>query len=182
MSHAPASSSRSIGGWEVSVINRGISSTASEEDLSASLSLNLPTMVFATSSLSLARPHGATLSFCARDALADVGAADDRIRVRAAGVWGERAAKSGVAVEKLAGAHARDWTFTTEYAGTLEKAEEVAEGGEREEIDYDVLKDTSVPIEFFGETLLFEDELDDNGVASYRVRIVSWAIGGGHPF
>lgn len=39
------------------------------------------------------------------------------------------------------------------------------------EIDYDALRDTSLPILFSAQNILFEDELDDNGVACYKVRI-----------
>lgn len=161
-----------IGGWEICVTNHGMSSSASEDALSASLGLKLPTMVFPSSSLTLTRPTGGplSLSFCAADALADVGPADPGVRVRAASAWEGKSERTDVAVSKLEDGGG-DWTFTTGYAGTLKNASE-SEGETTQEIEYEMLKDTSVPIRFFGETVLFEDELDDNGVASYKVRIV----------
>lgn len=38
-------------------------------------------------------------------------------------------------------------------------------------IDYAELRDTTLPILFSAQTILFEDELDDNGTASYRIRM-----------
>lgn len=38
-------------------------------------------------------------------------------------------------------------------------------------IDYDALRNTDIPILFASQVILFEDELDDNGIASYKVRI-----------
>lgn len=45
------------------------------------------------------------------------------------------------------------------------------QNGNKCEIDYDALRDTSLPILFSAQNILFEDELDDNGVACYKVRI-----------
>lgn len=39
-------------------------------------------------------------------------------------------------------------------------------------IDYEALKDTSIPIDAYDEVDLFESELDDSGTSKYDVRIV----------
>lgn len=40
-------------------------------------------------------------------------------------------------------------------------------------IDYEALKDTSIPIEDYDEVDLFESELEDHGISRYDVRVVS---------
>ena len=70
-----------------------------------------------------------------------------------------------------------DWTYTTEYRGTLLsggggarlKVEESEEG-----IDYSQLKQQE-KIHFYDDVILYEDELADNGTALLNVKIVSYA-------
>ncbi len=74
---------------------------------------------------------------------------------------------------------ARDWTFTTHYAGTVGRVGD-AVGEVRpvrvepcsERIDLAVLRRPD-PILWNATIVLFEDELDDNGVAQYSVKAVS---------
>ena len=74
---------------------------------------------------------------------------------------------------------ARDWTFTTHYAGFVGRVGDAA--GEvrpvrvepcSERIDLAVLRRPD-PILWNATIVLFEDELDDNGVAQYNVKVVS---------
>ena len=77
---------------------------------------------------------------------------------------------------------ARDWTFTTHYAGTVGRVGD-AVGEVRpvrvepcsERIDLAVLRRPD-PILWNATIVLFEDELDDNGVAQYSVKAVSLAL------
>lgn len=75
-----------------------------------------------------------------------------------------------------------DWTFTTEYKGTI-SAPAVAEGADaaaavagslvetEEKIDLDRLR-VPEPMLFFDEVVLFEDELADNGDSFLSVKVV----------
>ena len=61
-----------------------------------------------------------------------------------------------------------DWTYSTSYAGTYEKVhacEPHAVG-----LDYDLLRRPE-PILMYGEAVLFEDELGDNGTSQCGVRV-----------
>lgn len=62
-----------------------------------------------------------------------------------------------------------DWTFATPYCGTMHGGEwvELDESGMRMEL----LKDQSVPILFFDEVILYEDDLHDNGQCQYSVKL-----------
>lgn len=61
-----------------------------------------------------------------------------------------------------------DWTFTTDYMGTM-SGFEVEDTEER--IDLDKLKKRD-KILFYVDLTLFEDELHDNGIASLSVKMV----------
>lgn len=160
-------------GWSIRAEKGSIASTAREDELAADLGIKLPGMLFDTSALVLS--HAASrlsLSFRAADALRGVGPVDDAIKVRAAKVWDRRAAPD---VEIGVLENASDWTFTTRYPGTVARdgggAVEFLRGNDGGGIDYEMLKRTDVPILYFNEVIFFEDELDDNGTASYKVRI-----------
>lgn len=61
-----------------------------------------------------------------------------------------------------------DWTFTTNYMGTMSGFELVST---EERIDMEKLKKKD-KILFYVDLTLFEDELHDNGIASLSVKIV----------
>jgi len=63
-----------------------------------------------------------------------------------------------------------DWTFTTDYVGTLTGGFTVTPTDTR--IDLDKLRRRE-KILFYHDLLLFEDELHDNGTAVCSVKIVS---------
>ena len=62
-----------------------------------------------------------------------------------------------------------DWTYSSPFVVKSEGGEwiELDESGMRMEL----LKDQSVPILFFDEIILYEDDLHDNGVAQYSVKL-----------
>lgn len=132
------------------------------------------------------------LAFRAIDALTMVGESDPNIKVKAAERWDSKTERSDVEITTIE--KASDWTFSTRYPGTVKLAgdlhdllspkwvpcdpaqERSPEGDSSscaspEGIDYDALRNTDLPILFSAQVILFEDELDDNGTASYKVRI-----------
>lgn len=64
-----------------------------------------------------------------------------------------------------------DWTFSTDYKGTLEGDWSVEPTDLR--IDLDRLRQKE-EILFYHDLSLFEDELHDNGIATLGVKIVSY--------
>ena len=69
-----------------------------------------------------------------------------------------------------------DWTFTpSNYKGCLlseENSDSLKVGVTDEKIDYERLK-IQEKIVYFDEIILYEDELDDNGIAKLSIKIVS---------
>jgi type 2A phosphatase activator TIP41 len=163
-------------GWEIRGHNGPILSSPREADLANELRIRLPGMIFGDSIVSLTHAQARfSLRFGACEALRGVGPADPNIQVRAAQVWATRKGSKDFPVLE----NPSDWTFTTRYPGTVEMPLETPElprgAGTRDglvSIDYEVLRNTDIPILYFSDVLLFEDELDDNGTASYRVRMV----------
>lgn len=182
--------------WSVRNSEAAIVTTAVEEQMAEQLNIKLPGMLFANNSLELIFSPTSSqqlentsvdsippfkLSFTARGALRMVGLADPNIRVRAAACWEGKNERSDVEISTIE--EASDWTFSTKYPGTIENiaytspsndtsASEKSTGNRPlVPIDYDALRNTELPIVFSSQVILFEDELDDNGTASYKVRI-----------
>ncbi|KAI0567458.1 TIP41-like protein [Gracilaria domingensis] len=183
--------------WTIQAVERHIASTAVEEQMSNLLGIKLPGMLFDSNTLCLRfAPKRASasadtqqafeLSFTALDALKMVGNADPSIRVRAAVCWEGKNRRSDVEVTKIE--HASDWTFSTKYKGTIKPSpsvtsvettsavtefdvQQLADSNSLVSIDYNALRNTQLPILYSSHIILFEDELDDNGTASYKVRI-----------
>ena len=63
-----------------------------------------------------------------------------------------------------------DWTFSTDYRGTITGDPKIESTEER--INIEKLKEKE-KILFYHELMLYEDELHDNGIASCTVKIVS---------
>ncbi|KAI0229782.1 TIP41-like protein [Lamellibrachia satsuma] len=130
---------------------------------------NLPEMVFASNSLSVTHDSGFGVTFNALDALRLVDAEHDLMKVAVAQEWQEARADCEHIKDT---AHPFDWTFTTNYQGTL-----FGSGGSQmmvvpttEKIDVEKLK-VREKIHFYADILLFEDELSDNGCSMLRVKI-----------
>lgn len=68
-----------------------------------------------------------------------------------------------------------DWSYTTDYKGTTTKGEpfQMPPAAEAEPIPIDLLKRPD-PILFFEEVVLYESELDDNGISvlSCKLRVM----------
>lgn len=190
-----------IRGWEIRTTHQAIANSTVEEELAQQLGIKLPGMLFDKSCLKLqyrnfssaTDAHQPTfeLLFNAVDALKMVGEADPNIKVKAAEKWDAKTDRDDVEITTIE--KASDWTFSTRYPGTVKKAgsnwdglapgwtpnaegaasnaETITPGGSLVAVDYNALRNTDIPILFSSEVILFEDELDDNGIASHRVRI-----------
>lgn len=188
-----------IRGWTIRTVQKPIVSSTVEEELSQELGIKLPGMLFEKNSLQLCFDHEGPiteeverndpvyafeLSFDAVDALKMVGEADPNIKVKAAECWDSKTDRDDVEITMIE--RASDWTFSTRYPGTVSvlgkryddltptwiPGKDGEEGASSPmEIDYDALRNTDLPILYSSQVLLFEDELDDNGTASYKVRI-----------
>lgn len=123
-------------------------------------------MVFPNNTLSLIHATGARINFNALNALIPVKDRNLDLKVACAKEWKESRDPANTK-EKF---KPFDWTFTTDYTGSLSDNFSVVSTDER--IDIERLKQKEKILLYYDLTL-FEDELHDNGVASCTVKLVS---------
>ncbi|XP_021924422.1 TIP41-like protein [Zootermopsis nevadensis] len=121
-------------------------------------------MVFANNSLQLMHTSGCNIEFNALDALKRVCNGKLGLKIACADAWKESRMESGHMDE----VKPFDWTFTTDYKGTLTGGFAVTPTDSR--IDVEKLRQRE-KILFYHDLLLFEDELHDNGTAVCSVKI-----------
>ncbi len=124
-------------------------------------------MLFADNFLKIKHVSGFGIEFNPFDALKQVDPKADMIKVKVAKEWKESRADCEF-IDKLV--HPFDWTFTTNYKGTLTGNEKLIESETEERINKEKLK-IQESISFFDEISLFDDELSDHGVSSLNVKI-----------
>lgn len=133
---------------------------------------HLPEMVFAGNILRLSRAGGYVLEFNAFDALSKVIVNEMPLHVPISDAWKASRHSSGFTESYV---HPFDWTYSTDYPGTL-SGDWVVKKTDLQ-IDYERLKQRE-PILFFKEIILYEDELHDNGIAkcSVKIRVMSFGF------
>jgi len=125
---------------------------------------HLPEMVFANNVLYLTHVSGGQIQFNTLDALKHVSNGKLPLKVACSDAWKE-SRPLHLLEEKI---KPFDWTFSTDYRGTVTGNCKIEETDER--IDIERLKEKE-KILFYQELMLFEDELHDNGIASCTVKI-----------
>jgi len=153
-------------GWNITTTKSRIMNSSEESEVLSELELpHLPDMLFVHNSLELQHKEGLTIKFAPVEALKKVNAHEDLIHVSLSKEWLE-ARKNSPYINKVV--HPYDWTFTTNYSGTISEKARIEETTET--IDYEKLK-IKEKILFFDELVLFEDELDDNGCTKLSCKI-----------
>jgi len=127
----------------------------------------LPEMCFGETSLQINHINGFGLSFNAIDALKCVDNKHDKMKVAYAAEWQGQREVLGVNKEVV---KPFDWTYTTDYKGTLTGENPLEEKDTDLRIDIEKLK-RHEKIHFYQDMILFEDELGDNGIAKMNVKI-----------
>ncbi|XP_054586464.1 TIP41-like protein isoform X2 [Nothobranchius furzeri] len=171
MSHGFKSSKKNFtfGSWNVTVAKTHIMKSKDIERLGEELNMpSLPEMLFGDNVLRIQHTEGYGIEFNALDALRRVNNMEDSVKVACAQEWQESRADSEISKEVL---KPFDWTYTTDYRGTLMgEGLQIKVGKTTERIDMEKLK-AREHIMFFDEVLLFEDELHDHGVSMISVKI-----------
>lgn len=149
----------------------------------------IPEMIFGDNLVSVSHPpSGWSLSFTAEAALDRVDKTGrDMLQVAHAGEWSSSREKSS-AHDIREVVRPYDWSYSTDYAGTEEPGRTGAAAGGEEAglkklasaaagqeggapaIPLELLRRRD-PILFFDEVVLFESELDDNGISVYSVKV-----------
>lgn len=126
---------------------------------------SLPDMVFANNLLQITHTSGGSIAFNSLEALKCVNDREDILQVAHAEAWKEARADCEYARKVV---RPFDWTYTTDFRGTLSEGLNVEETTER--IDLQKLK-APEEIVFYDEIFLYEDELDDNGSTRCVVKV-----------
>ncbi|CAN9501506.1 unnamed protein product [Ophioblennius macclurei] len=171
MSHGFKSSNQdfTFGPWRVTAAKNHIMKSKDIERLAEEINMPaLPEMLFGDNVLRIQHTDGYGIEFNAIDALKRVGTSEDAVKVACAQEWQESRADSEHSKEVV---RPYDWTYTTDYRGTLIGEDELIKVTETtERIDMEKLK-AREHIMFFDDVLLFEDELHDHGVSMISVKI-----------
>uniref|UniRef100_A0A8D8Y880 TIP41-like protein n=2 Tax=Cacopsylla melanoneura TaxID=428564 RepID=A0A8D8Y880_9HEMI len=130
---------------------------------------HLPEMVFPGNILKLTHAGGCSIEFNPLDALSSVLVGEMPLVIACSEAWKSSRKSTGFTQSHI---HPFDWTYTTQYTGTLEGSWTVEKTSI--EIDLEKLKQRET-IHFYQDVILYEDELHDNGVAkcSVKIRVMS---------
>uniref|UniRef100_A0A914E158 TIP41-like protein n=1 Tax=Acrobeloides nanus TaxID=290746 RepID=A0A914E158_9BILA len=129
---------------------------------------HLPEMIFPNNTLTIllkSHPNEFFIQFNTFDALKRVNAtAAPDVQVGPSAVWKEARKDAHIKESE----HPYDWTYTSDYDGTLGPYVQVEPTEER--IDLEKLKRKD-PIHFYAQLSLYEDELHDHGIAEMTIRV-----------
>ncbi|XP_043928282.1 TIP41-like protein [Protopterus annectens] len=158
-----------FGPWKLKATKDHIMKSADIEQLAEEMHVpGLPEMLFGDNVLRIQHTEGFGIEFNAKDALRRVrNCQQELVKVACAEEWQESRADCEHSKEIV---KPYDWTYTTDYKGTLLGDPQLKVNPTTERINTEKLK-TREQIIFFEEVLLFEDELHDHGVSSLSVKI-----------
>lgn len=139
--------------------------------MSARLGIPIPEMIFGDNLVAIQHASsGWSIEFTAEAALDGVDKTGaNMLQVAYAGEWSSSREKSSAHdIQQVVKPY--DWSYSTVYKGTETAGGEQKLVEERKQIPLELLKRRD-PILFFDEVVLFESELDDNGVSIYSVKV-----------
>ncbi|KAH6662872.1 TIP41-like family-domain-containing protein [Halenospora varia] len=158
-------------GFKISARKLPISKSGPIDEMSEKLGIPVPEMIFGDNMVSI--EHIATgwrLEFNAYDALDRVDKTDkNMLQVAYSKEWSSSREKTHEGIKEIVKPF--DWSYTTDYRGTVTKGKAFEEHKDRPEpIPIELLKRPD-PILFFEEVVLYESELDDNGISLYSCKL-----------
>ncbi|KLU87632.1 type 2A phosphatase activator TIP41 [Magnaporthiopsis poae ATCC 64411] len=169
------------GSFEVSSRKLPISKSGPIDDMSARLGIPVPEMIFGDNLVSVRHPQsGWCIAFTAEAALDRVEKTDrGMLRVAYAGEWSSSRERASAGIQEVVKPF--DWSYSSDYRGTetpgrgdqQQQEKRLAHGSGPETqkpIPLELLKRRD-PILFFDEVVLYESELDDNGISLYSVKV-----------
>lgn len=179
-----ATTTHNQGAFAISSRKLPISKSGPIDDMSRRLGIPIPEMIFGDNLVAIHhKPSGWRIEFTAEAALDQVDKTGaNMLQVAYAGEWSSSRERS-TAHDIREVVKPYDWSYSTTYAGTetpststtaatgaaaTKKALEPAAADKA--IPLELLKRRD-PILFFDEVVLFESELDDNGISVYSVKV-----------
>lgn len=177
---ARATTTHRQGRFAISTRKLPISKAGPIDQLGEDLGIPIPEMIFGDNLVRVAHaPSGWSVDFNARDALDAVDKTGDKmLQVSYARDWSASREKTSAGIQEVVKPF--DWSYSTEYRGTV-VMEEGAGGSNTttpkksftpsdQPIPLELLKRRD-PILFFDDVILYESEMDDNGISIYSVKV-----------
>ncbi|TVY81558.1 TIP41-like protein [Lachnellula suecica] len=158
-------------GFKISARKLPISKSGPIDEMSKKLDIPVPEMIFGDNMVSI--EHVATgwrLEFNAFDALDKVDKTDkNMLKVAYSQEWSSSREKTHEGIKEVVKPF--DWSYSTDYRGTITKGKEFQlQKNNEEPIPLELLKRPD-PILFFEEVVLYESELDDNGISLFSCKL-----------
>ncbi|KAK4114358.1 TIP41-domain-containing protein [Canariomyces notabilis] len=166
------------GGFTISSRKLPILKAGPIDAMSARIGIPIPEMIFGDNLVSISHPRtGWSISFSAEPALdtVDKTGASGMLRVAYAGEWSSSREKASASAGISEVVRPFDWSYSCSYRGDEVKGGngeglgEVKEAPAGEGIPLELLKRRD-PILFADEVVLYESELDDNGISVLSVK------------
>ncbi|KAI1265099.1 type 2A phosphatase activator TIP41 [Xylariaceae sp. FL1019] len=177
---AAATTTHRQGRFEISSRKLPISKAGPIQDMETRLAIPVPEMIFGDNLVSIRHvPSNWRIEFNAYDALDAVDkTGDNMLQVAYAGEWSASREQTSAGIREVV--RPFDWSYSTTYKGTVLSpqtngtTEHVASSTvlapSNEPIPIELLKRRD-PILFFDDVMLYESELDDNGISCYSVKV-----------
>ncbi|GAO13242.1 uncharacterized protein UV8b_03657 [Ustilaginoidea virens] len=166
-----ATRSHTQGRFTVSTRKLPISKAGAIDRLTEQIGIPVPEMIFGDNLVSVVhRPTGWSIEFNTPDALDAVDKTGERmLKVAYARDWESTREAQTQKIKQVVRPY--DWSYSTRYAGSVRQpcaAATFRPTGDK--IPLELLKRRD-PILFFDEVVLYESELDDNGVSVYSAKV-----------
>ncbi|CAM1505545.1 Fc.00g111820.m01.CDS01 [Cosmosporella sp. VM-42] len=155
--------------FRISTRKLPISKAGVIDALTDRLGIPMPEMIFGDNIVSLTHtPTNWSFNFNTPDALDGVDKTDKKmLKVAYARDW--ESTREGTTQKIKEVVKPYDWSYSTEYAGTVDNAAQKEFKPTEKAIPIELLKRRD-PILFFDEVMLYESELDDNGISIFSVK------------
>ncbi|ORY70135.1 TIP41-like family-domain-containing protein [Pseudomassariella vexata] len=182
-----ATTTHTQGNFTISSRKLPISKAGPIEAMEKSLGIPIPEMIFGDNVVTVTHnPTGWSISFNAYDALDAVDKTDkNMLQVAHARSWSSSREEQTAGIKEVVKRF--DWSYSTEYRGTVVTAPALNQNDGREEkkttsttakmfgktdrpIPVELLKRKD-PMLFFDDVMLYESELDDNGISLCSVKL-----------
>ncbi len=148
--------------------------------MGARLGIPIPEMIFGDNLVAITHvPSGWSIAFTAEAALDLVDKTGERmLRVAYAGEWSSSREKTSAGISEVVKPY--DWSYSTDYRGTETVAPGGGGGDSEKKLKDEGDKTPQIPIEllkrrdpilFADEVVLYESELDDNGISVLTVKL-----------
>ncbi|KAM3464627.1 hypothetical protein MY5147_006711 [Beauveria neobassiana] len=147
-----------------------ISKAGAIDAMTERIGIPMPEMIFGDNLVSVTHaPSGWSIRFATPDALDAVDKTDKHmLKVAYARDW--ESTREGTTQKIKEVVKPYDWSYSTTYAGTEIAAEGARLTESSDAIPIELLKRRD-PILFFDEVVLYESELDDNGISVYSAKL-----------